>query len=223
MPGNSSPLCLVCNGCPVCTHSTLLNLYDCPVKYSESAISRGPSPNLRGWKGPPLTFVPEYIHPSLSGRPAVYSIFKEPLPTRPRLTLFKKKPSFRIPDLFPLRFSPPKFFPTKSVKYRCQIAQCLGEYLTADRDLYQLSTHQAFRRRDKFVTTFMSAPFMAHVAKCKTEDPFYLGTLRRLAGGMPVKVELTRSVTMATTTMTMTTMTTKNMKNRRQARMTSMP
>lgn len=35
---------------------------------------------------------------------------------------------------------------------------------------------------------YMSAPFVAHIAKTKAENPFCLGTPRRLAEGMPVRI-----------------------------------
>ena len=57
-----------------------------------------------------------------------------------------------------------------------------------DRILCQLSTHAAFRRHDSFVTTYITGPFMAHIAKSRREDPFHLGTIRRLVGEMPVRV-----------------------------------
>ena len=65
-----------------------------------------------------------------------------------------------------------------TAKYHRQIAQCLGQYPTIDQVL----------DRDSFMTAYMSGPFMTHISKSRKENPFYLGTLRRLAGGMPVRV-----------------------------------
>ena len=65
-----------------------------------------------------------------------------------------------------------------AVKYRRQIAQCMGSYPTIDKVMTQLVMHPTFRRNDNFVTAYISGPFMGHIAKSKKENPFYLGTLR---------------------------------------------
>ena len=48
--------------------------------------------------------------------------------------------------------------------------------------------HSAFRRGDNFITAFISGPFPAHVTKYRKENPFILGTLRRLNEGLPIRV-----------------------------------
>ena len=75
-----------------------------------------------------------------------------------------------------------------AVKYRRQIAQCLGDYPTINKVMTQLVMHPTFRRNDNFVTAYISGPFLGHIAKSKKENPFYLGTLRRLSEGMPIKL-----------------------------------
>ena len=74
------------------------------------------------------------------------------------------------------------------VLYRRQITQCLGTYLTFSGIQQQLRKNPAFRRHDQFVTAYISAPFVAHIAKSKKENPFYLGTFRQLNTGLPIRV-----------------------------------
>ena len=74
------------------------------------------------------------------------------------------------------------------VKYRRQIAACLGQNPTFTRVEQQLSIHHSFRRGDSFVTAYIPAPFQAHIAKSKKENLFHLGTLRRLNEGLPIRV-----------------------------------
>ena len=75
-----------------------------------------------------------------------------------------------------------------AVKYRRPIAQCLGNLPTYQRVEQQLRAHRAFPRGDSFVTAYISGPFQAHIAKSRKENPFYLGTLRRLNEGMPIRI-----------------------------------
>ena len=79
-----------------------------------------------------------------------------------------------------------------AVKYRRQIAACLGANPTFTKVEQQLGQHPVFRRGDSFVTAFISGPFQAHIAKSKKEIPFYLGTLRRLNSGVPIRVGSTQ-------------------------------
>ena len=79
-----------------------------------------------------------------------------------------------------------------AVKYHRQIAQCLGKLPTYDRVEQQLRAHRAFPRGDSFVTAYISEPFVAHIAKSRKENPFYLGTLRRLNEGMPIRMGAAR-------------------------------
>ena len=52
---------------------------------------------------------------------------------------------------------------------------------------------RAFQRGDSFVTTYILGPFQAHIAKSRKENPFHLGTLRRLNEGMPIRIGAERS------------------------------
>ena len=79
-----------------------------------------------------------------------------------------------------------------AVKYRRQIAQCLGKLPTYERVEQQLRAHRAFPRGDSFVTAYISGPFVAHIAKSRKENPFHLGTLRRLNEGMPIRLGAAR-------------------------------
>ena len=74
------------------------------------------------------------------------------------------------------------------VKYRRQIAACLGENPTFSKVVQQLGLYNSFRRGDLFVTAYISGPFQAHIAKSRKENPLYMGTLRRLKEGMPIRV-----------------------------------
>ena len=78
------------------------------------------------------------------------------------------------------------------VKYRRQIAQCLGKLPTYERVEQQLRAHRAFPRGDSFVTAYISGPFVAHIAKSWKENPFHLGTLRRLKEGIPIRLGAAR-------------------------------
>ena len=64
------------------------------------------------------------------------------------------------------------------VKYRRQIAACLGKNPTFFRIEEQLCTHMTFCRGDFFVTAYISGPLQAHIAKSRKENSFFLGTLR---------------------------------------------
>ena len=75
-----------------------------------------------------------------------------------------------------------------AVRYRRQIAQCLGAYPTFSQAEQKLRKHSAFRRHDQFVTAYIYAPFVAHIAKSRKEYPFYLRNLCRLNEGMPIRV-----------------------------------
>ena len=75
-----------------------------------------------------------------------------------------------------------------AVKYRRQIAQCLGSYPVITRVMTQLVMHPVFRRNNNFITAYIPGPFLRHIAKSKKENPFYLGTLRRLSEGMPIRL-----------------------------------
>ena len=75
-----------------------------------------------------------------------------------------------------------------AVKYRCQIAQCLGSYPTITKVMTQLVMHPTFRCGNNFITAYISGPFLGHITKSKKENPFYLGTLRHLSEGMPVRL-----------------------------------
>ena len=86
-----------------------------------------------------------------------------------------------------------------AVKYRRQIAQCLGKLPTYLRVVQQLRSHAAFPRHDNFVTAYISGPFTAHIAKSGKENPFHLGTLRRLNKGMPIRVGAAREPSPSTT------------------------
>ena len=87
-----------------------------------------------------------------------------------------------------------------AVKYRRQIAQCLGKLPTYERVEQQLKAHKAFPRGDSFVTAYISGPFVAHIAKSRKENPFHLGTLRlrRLNEGMPIRLGAAREPSPAT-------------------------
>ena len=52
----------------------------------------------------------------------------------------------------------------------------------------QLVMHPTFHRGDNFITAYITGPFLAHIAKSKKENPFYLGTLRSLSEGMPIRL-----------------------------------
>ena len=80
-----------------------------------------------------------------------------------------------------------------AVRYRRQIAQCLGAYPTFSRIEQQLHKNKAFRCHDQFVRAYISTPFVAHIAKSKKENPFYLGTLHRLNEGLPIRVAASAS------------------------------
>ena len=54
-----------------------------------------------------------------------------------------------------------------AVRYRRQIAQCLGAYPTFSHVEQQLRKNPAVHRHDHFVTAYISAPFVAHIAKSK--------------------------------------------------------
>ena len=84
-----------------------------------------------------------------------------------------------------------------AVKYHRQIAQWLGKLPTYERVEQQLRTHRAFPRGDSFVTAYISGPFQAHIAKSRKENPFHLGTLRRLNEGMPIRIGAERSPSLA--------------------------
>ena len=75
-----------------------------------------------------------------------------------------------------------------TVKYRRQNAQCLGKLPTYQSVEQQLRSHAAFPCHDSFVTAYISGPFTTHIAKSRKENPFHLGTLRRLNEGMPIRV-----------------------------------
>ena len=79
-----------------------------------------------------------------------------------------------------------------AVKYRRQIAQCLGKLPTYERVEQQLRAYRAIPRGDSFVTAYISGPFVAHIAKSRKENPFHLGTLRRLNEGMPIRLGAAR-------------------------------
>ena len=80
-----------------------------------------------------------------------------------------------------------------AVKYHRQIAQCLGKLPTYERVEQQLRAHRAFPRGDSFVTAYISGQFQAHIAKSRKENPFHLGTLRRLNEGLPNRIGAERS------------------------------
>ena len=61
-----------------------------------------------------------------------------------------------------------------AVKYRRQIAACLGQNPTFSRVEQQLGMNPNFRRGDSFVTAYISGPFQAHIAKSRKENPFHL-------------------------------------------------
>ena len=79
-----------------------------------------------------------------------------------------------------------------AVKYHRQITACLGHNPTISRVEQQLGMNPNFRRGDSFVTAYISGPFQAHIAKSRKENPFHLGTLRRLNSGMPIRVGSTQ-------------------------------
>ena len=58
-----------------------------------------------------------------------------------------------------------------AVKYRRQIASCLGQNPTYTRVEQQLGLNHKFRRGDLFVTAYISGPFQAHIAKSRMETP----------------------------------------------------
>ena len=80
-----------------------------------------------------------------------------------------------------------------AVKYRRQIAQCLGKLPTYERVEQQLHAHRAFPCGDSFVTAYISGPFQGHITKSRKENPFHLGTLRRLNEGMLIRIGAERS------------------------------
>ena len=75
-----------------------------------------------------------------------------------------------------------------AIKYRRQIAACLGQNPTFSRVKQQLGTNANFCRGNSFVTAYISWPFQAYIAKSRQDNPFHLGTLRRLNSGMPIRV-----------------------------------
>ena len=75
-----------------------------------------------------------------------------------------------------------------AVKYCRQIAACLGYNPTFTKVEQQLSLHPAFRRGYWLFTAYISGPFQAHLTKSRKENPFHLGTLRRLNSGVPIRV-----------------------------------
>ena len=75
-----------------------------------------------------------------------------------------------------------------AVKYRRQIAQCLGKLPTYGRVEQQLRAHRVFPQGESFVTAYISGLFQAHIAKSRKENPFHLGTLRRLNEGMTIRI-----------------------------------
>ena len=75
-----------------------------------------------------------------------------------------------------------------AVKYRRQIAACLWQNPTFSKVEQQLGLHYSFRRGDSFFTTYISGPFLAHIAKSRKENPFHAGTLRRLNERMASRV-----------------------------------
>ena len=79
-----------------------------------------------------------------------------------------------------------------AVKYRRQIAACLGQNPTFHHVEQQLGMNANFRRGDSFVTAYISGPFQTHIAKSRKENPLHLGTLRRLNSGMPIRVGSTQ-------------------------------
>ena len=79
-----------------------------------------------------------------------------------------------------------------AVKYRRKIAAYLGQNPTFSRVEQQLGTNANFRRGDSFVTAYSSGSFQAHITKSRMENPFHLGTLRRLNSGMPIRVGSTQ-------------------------------
>ena len=74
------------------------------------------------------------------------------------------------------------------VKYRRQIAAYLGKNPTFSRVEQQLGMNASFRRGDSYVTSYISGPFQAHIAKSRKENPYHLGTVRRHNSGMPIRV-----------------------------------
>ena len=74
------------------------------------------------------------------------------------------------------------------VKYRRNIAACLGQNPTFSGVEQQLGKKPAFYRGDSFITAFISVPFQAHIATSRMDNPFHLGTLRRLNRSMPIWV-----------------------------------
>ena len=122
------------------------------------------------------------------------------------------RPSFAY-ALAPLRASPKQLWEANhlmlsqgycylrlfAVKYRRQIAQCLGKLPTYQRVEQLLRLHAAFPRHDSFVTAYISGPFTVHIAKSRKENPFHLGTVRHLNEGMPVRVGAAREPSPATT------------------------
>ena len=79
-----------------------------------------------------------------------------------------------------------------AVKYRRQIAACLGQNPTFFHVEQQLSMNTHFRRGDNFVTAYISGPFQVHIAKSRKENPFHLATLRRLNSGLPIRAGSTQ-------------------------------
>ena len=100
---------------------------------------------------------------------------------------------------YPLRVSPKQIREAKhlmlqqgycylrlfAVKYRRQIAACVGHNPTFTKVEKQLGQNAAFCRGDSFVTAYISGPFQAHIAKSRKENPFFLGNLRRLTKVSP--------------------------------------
>ena len=75
-----------------------------------------------------------------------------------------------------------------AVKYRRQITAYLGQNPTFSHVEQQLALNTNFCRGDSFATAYISGPFEAHIAKSRNENPFHLGTLRRLNSGMPIRI-----------------------------------
>ena len=73
-------------------------------------------------------------------------------------------------------------------KYHQRITAMLGQNPTFSRVEQQRGISPHFHKSDSFVTAYISGPFQSHITKSRKENPFHLGTLRRLNSGMPIRV-----------------------------------
>ena len=80
------------------------------------------------------------------------------------------------------------------VEYCRQSAALLGQNPMFSQVKQQLGIHPIFHRGNILVTAYISAPFQAHFAISRKENPFHLGILRRHNNGLPIGVGADKSL-----------------------------